>query len=129
MGKQKILVIDDSSEMLALQKHILEGDNFEVITASSGKEALNVLCEIEHPDLIILDMQLEDMNGVDFLNQLEAKIPAIMDQVPVVILTGNDDAPVSQAVGFIKKFPDVPDFLSMVHKYIDQGNLAAFNAS
>ena len=112
MAKQSILVIDDSSEMLTLQKAILEQDGFDVFTAQGGADALNVLSQIEDPSLILLDMQMEDMSGLDFLSKLEKEKPEILEHVPVVFLSGMEPPPASKAVGYIQKFPDIDIFLA-----------------
>jgi two-component system, OmpR family, response regulator CpxR len=112
--KQSILVVDDSDDMLSLQKTILEGAGYEVFTARSGGAAYKVLCEIEDPNLIILDLQMDDMSGTDFLDMLEERKPEIIEHVPVVFLSGTETPPPSKAVGHIRKFPDIDAFLERV---------------
>ena len=121
MSKQTILVIDDSSDMLALQKTILEGDGFDVLTAQSGASAFEVLSKIADLDLILLDLQMEDMSGTDFLKILEERWPEIVGRVPVVFLSGGEPPPESKAVGFIHKFPDIDVFLAAVHRFVESG--------
>jgi len=121
MTQQSILLIDNSPDMLVLQKAILESDGFRVFTAKSGKEGLEALSKIEEPNLILLDMQMDDMNGTEFLTLLEEKKPEILEHVPVVLLSGIDEPPKSRAVGFIRKFPDIDVFLQIVRQYIDDG--------
>jgi two-component system response regulator CpxR len=119
--KQSILVVDDSTDMLALQKTILEGAGFEVFTARSGAAAFKVLSEIEDPNLIILDLQMDDMSGADFLDILEERSPEIVRHVPVIFLSGTETPPPSKAVGYIRKFPDIDVFLTAVHQFIKVG--------
>ena len=119
--KQSILVIDDSPDTLLLQRTILELEGFKVFVAQSGTEALRVLSQIDEPNLILLDMQLDDMTGVDFLTLLEEKKPEIIENVPIVFLTGMDEVPKSQAVGFIRKPADKGKFLESVHRFIEMG--------
>ncbi len=76
--KKSILVIDDSSDMLNLQKAFLEMDGFQTFTARSGEEAFKVLDKIEKPDLILLDVRMDGMSGPDFLKMLEDKKPEIL---------------------------------------------------
>ena len=119
--KQSILVIDDSPDTLLLQRTILELEGFKVFVAQSGTEALAVLAQIDEPNLILLDMKLDDMTGVDFLNLLEEKRPEIIKDVPIVFLSGVDEVPKSQAVGFIRKPADKDKFLVSVHRFIEMG--------
>lgn len=119
--KKKILIIDDNADQLHLCKTILSMDDYEVVTALSGRQALALLSEIEAPDLILLDMQMEDMSGPEFLIMLEEKRPETFKIVPVVFLTAMDKVPESKAVGFIRKPYDFDKFLSAVHRFIEIG--------
>jgi len=120
--KESILVIDDSADTLILQRLVLELEGFEVFTAQTGEEAFGVLSEIDEPDLILLDMQMEDMTGLDFLTMLEEKMPKIMKAVPVVFLSGVNEVPESKAAGFIRKPTDSENFLVSVHDFIEIGH-------
>lgn len=119
LGKKRILVVDDNVDLLNLSKFILEGDDYEVFTALGGNDALVVLSKVVRPDLILLDMRMEDMSGPEFLKVLEEERPEILETVPVVFLTALDEVPVSQAVGFIRKPIDVEGFLAAVHRFIE----------
>ncbi|RNE48751.1 MtrAB system response regulator MtrA [Corynebacterium alimapuense] len=95
----KILVVDDDpsiSDMLAL---VLETEGFEPITVMDGNEAVSAFQE-HQPDLILLDLMLPGMNGVDICRaiRLESSLPIVMltaktDTVDVVLglETGADD--------------------------------------
>ena len=65
----RILVVDDQPANLLLVKAVLEPAGFQVIEARSGTEALAVAQE-RAPDLILLDMHLPDMHGLDVLRRL-----------------------------------------------------------
>ena len=119
--KKRVLIIDDNFDQLFLCKTILATDDYESITALGGREALALLSEIEKPDLILLDMQMDDMSGPEFLIMLEENCPETFKNVPVVYLTANDSVPVSKAVGFIRKPYDFDKFLSAVHRFIEIG--------
>jgi two-component system, sensor histidine kinase and response regulator len=125
--RQSILVIDDSIEMLMIQRSVLESDGFAVFTAQSGATALEVLSEIDKPDLILLDVQMEDMSGPEFLNILEQNRPQIIKDVPVVFLTAMDEAPIGKATGYIRKLMDIDKFLEAVHRFIKMGSQASYN--
>ena len=119
--QKRILVIDDSAELLSLSQMLLEMHNFEVCTAASGAKALCVLSEIAQPDLILLDMRMEDMSGPEFLVVLEQTRPDIIESVPVVFLTAMKEVPASTAVGFIRKPFEMDEFLAAVHGFIEAG--------
>jgi CheY-like chemotaxis protein len=120
--KKTILVVDDSPDMLELGKVVLESENFTVLTACCGNEAL-VLLQEEKPDLILLDMQLGDMTGNQFLELLEKQQPEMLTEVPVVFLTGTDksDIPAGRASGYIKKATGVVTLIESVHHFLRLG--------
>lgn len=120
--QEVILVIDDSSDMRLLQRTVLEMEGFKVFTAASGAEALEILAQIGPPDLILLDVQMEDMSGPDFLNVLEKTFPELLDEIPIVFLTGMDEVPESKTIGFIRKpMVDMDNFLESIHRFIQIG--------
>ncbi len=90
---QKILVIDDDRDMrLVLAKYLLKF-NYQVIEASSGKSALDIL-ERGEPDLILCDFKLGDMDGTALLTKIKEKYPSI----PVIFITGYGDIKVAVEV-------------------------------
>ena len=80
----KIIVVDDELDILDFIQLSLEADGFEVITASSGQEAL---AKIKRglPDLILLDIMMPQMNGYEVMNILKAD--KLTRNIPVIMLT------------------------------------------
>src|ERR1700691_6636585 len=68
--KEKIMVVDDEPSIRKYLRTLLELDGFEVETLPSGKEALLRVGEGERPDFIILDVLIEEMDGLETLRQL-----------------------------------------------------------
>ncbi len=120
--KASILIIDDSVDTLVVQKKTLELEGYNVFTSQSGKEGIALLGKIEEPNLLLLDMNLGDMSGTEFLKILEDTLPEIIAHVPIVFLTGQDEIPNSKAVGFIRKPVDRAKFIDQIHRYIEMGN-------
>lgn len=83
-GQGTILVVDDSVVIRKMVEIALENENYNIISVATGKEALNFLDE-NTPDLIILDIMLTDMNGLDVLKAIKAS-----KQIPVVMLSAKD---------------------------------------
>jgi CheY-like chemotaxis protein len=83
-GGKTIMVIDDSIVIRKMVEIALEEDDFRIVTATSGKEGMTVL-DAESPDLVILDMMLPDMNGIDVLKTIKAS-----KGIPVIMLSGKD---------------------------------------
>ncbi|MHC1782566.1 MAG: response regulator transcription factor [Anaerolineaceae bacterium] len=76
---RKILVVDDTHNVQVLLSDFLTSQDFEVVTASDGREAQDVLCA-ENPDLILLDIMMPNMDGYQFISHLRrtSSIPVIM---------------------------------------------------
>lgn len=123
--KNRILVIDDSADFLVLTRTILELEDYEVYTALDGNIALKILTTKALPNLILLDMRMQDMSGPEFLAKIEVVHPEILAKVPVVFLTALDEVPASRAVGFIKKPFDFERFLEAVRNYIVSGPIGS----
>ena len=87
MQKPLILCVDDEQNILDLLTVNLEGAGYEVAAATCGRDALE-LAEQQTPSLVLLDLMLPDMSGMDVLKALRAN-PATT-AVPVVILTATD---------------------------------------
>ena len=80
----KILLIDDEEAILDVFKQALVQANFDVITALTGSEGMD-LTKKEHPDVIFLDQVLPDMNGNQVLQQLKADPDT--KQIPIAMLS------------------------------------------
>lgn len=86
--KKKILVVDDEKDIVDILKYNLERENeFEVLTASNGKEALNVAESF--PDLIILDIMMPEVNGFEVCKQL--KNNPHTSKIPIIFLTAKEN--------------------------------------
>src|SRR6185436_7495991 len=82
----KVLVIDDDRDMCLLLKKFLERNNYEVIDFTSGKKAL-AWYEENSPDIVLCDLRLEDIGGLEILQKVKATNPAL----PFLIITGYSD--------------------------------------
>jgi formate hydrogenlyase transcriptional activator len=70
-GQAKILVVDDDPYILEFTSEVLASGGYEVLEASSGKDALEVIASA-HPDLVVLDVVLPDMSGFDVCKQIKS---------------------------------------------------------
>ena len=89
MERKKILIIDDDEDfgrILHSKFQLLSDFVFEI--ATTGSQGIS-LAKKYHPDLIILDIMLQDMNGIKVLNKLKQLKQTI--ETPVFILSGKDD--------------------------------------
>lgn len=83
---QRILVIDDDTDICLLLRRFLSKNGFEVAVAHNGATGLTVLEEF-HPDLVLTDFKLGDMDGATILTRIKEKFP----HLPVLIITGYSD--------------------------------------
>ena len=84
MNKQyRLLVVDDEQDVLSLLETLLKKDGHEVETATSGEEALAKM-EENIPDLVITDLYMDGMNGMQLMESIHSKTPLL----PVIILSG-----------------------------------------
>ena len=108
--QKHILVVDDDSMNLVRTKMIL-GKQYDVVLAESGEAALNKL-KTENIDLVLLDIEMPDMNGIETFERMK-ELPV---KVPVIFLTasGYEDDVMSAirlgAVNYLKK-PFYPEEL------------------
>ena len=82
--KKTVMVIDDSIVIRKMIEIALEEEDYNIITAISGKEGLETI-EKEKPNLVILDMMLPDMNGIEVLKTIKTE-----KKIPVIMLSGKD---------------------------------------
>lgn len=104
--RQRILIVDDSPENTQyLAQALIE--NYEIVVANSGKDALALLQQVPIPDMILLDLSMPDMNGYEVCKQIQLEETTMT--IPIIFLTtlGNPeneaDGLQSGAVDFISK--------------------------
>src|SRR5574341_1484200 len=88
----RILVVDDEPAVLDLLAYNLRRANYEVLTAVDGRAALH-LARDSRPDLILLDLMLPEVDGLDVCRELRRS-----SQIPIIILTARDEE-VDRVVG------------------------------
>jgi len=81
---KKILIADDRRQVVELVRVSLEGEDYKIVDASDGKEALKRV-RLEKPDLILLDVVMPKMDGFEVCRQLK-KDPQTQE-IPIIMLT------------------------------------------
>ncbi|MEW5894350.1 MAG: response regulator [Candidatus Omnitrophota bacterium] len=111
----KLLIVDDEIDIREFAKNFFQKRGIQVFTAGGGSEAADIVAN-ERPDLILLDVRMEEMTGVEFLHGLRES----EDKTRVIMVSGvEDEAIVTEAenlgiVGFIHK----PLILGELHKVV-----------
>ena len=85
-GSKTILVVDDEKAICDLIKALLEPEGFKIFMVHNGEDGLNLLLNMI-PDLIILDMNMPKMSGIEFYSKI-AKPKDASPLIPVLVLTG-----------------------------------------
>ncbi len=86
--RPKVLIVDDEMDTLLPLKRSLEVEDYIVVEALNGQEALNMV-KNEIPDIILLDLMLPGMDGYEVCSRL--KNNALTKNIPIIMLTARDD--------------------------------------
>jgi two-component system chemotaxis response regulator CheY len=116
----RILVVEDDDGIRELVDVVLSGAGYEVLTASDGAAALQVLGQAR-PDLVLLDMRMPIMDGWEFARRYRARPEP---HAPIVVLTAARDAAERAAEidanGYLGKPFDVQELLTLVSHHACQ---------
>ena len=91
----RVLVTDDEPVTRMLLKGLLRRERFEVLEAATGQQAIDVATR-EHPDLLIIDLNMPEMNGYEAISRLRTHPE--MAELPILVLTADDSAGVERRV-------------------------------
>ncbi len=86
--QKKILIVDDEPDILEFLQYNLKKEGYKVITAPDGSEAIKI-AELEKPDLIILDIMMPEMDGIETCRQL--RLHKDFADTPIAFLTARDE--------------------------------------
>lgn len=114
---KKILLVDDEESIHLLYREELEEDGYEVHSALSGEEALEKL-NIISPDLVILDINMPGMNGIDVLRRMKEMHP----HLPVILCSAyqefKQDLASWASDAYIVKSANLEELKAAVHKHL-----------
>jgi DNA-binding response OmpR family regulator len=136
-SKKTILVVDDDPAIRILLRNTLQGQGYAVRTATNGREGLDQV-EQEHPDTILLDVNMPEMDGLELCRRLKCQTETA--HIPVIFMTslGHDsDRTKGFDVGgddYVIKPVNYKELLARLKRVGDgtakrQGNTAALDAS
>jgi two-component system, OmpR family, KDP operon response regulator KdpE len=127
--KQVILVVDDEPRILRFVRANLKAAGYEVVLAAAGAEAIDA-CEQHDPDLVLLDLGLPDMDGMDLFGRIRS-----FSEAPVIMLTARDSAPAKikgldlGADDYIVKPFDVDELLARIRAVLRRSQKAGGQTS
>ena len=116
---KKILVADDEMSIRLLYSEELKEEGYEVYLAANGKEALDIVDKVSL-DLVILDIKMPEMNGIEALRQIKEKQP----DLPVLLSTAygeyRQDFATWASDEYLVKSSDLEDLKSTVKRYLKE---------
>lgn len=93
--RQKILVVDDESQIIRVMRHILSAHSYEIRTASDGEAGFELFNDWQ-PDLVITDLQMPNVDGLELCQKIRR-----ISQKPIIILSvKNDEKTIVEALDF-----------------------------
>jgi len=113
----RVLVVDDEVNIRKLYKSELEDEGYDVVTAASGAEAMNILRNTV-PDLVILDIKLDQENGLDFLRHAMELHPSLSVILNSGYSTYKDDFSSWLADAYLVKSGDTTELKSKVREVL-----------
>jgi CheY-like chemotaxis protein len=121
MNPKTILVIDDDSDLRETFALALESENYQVLLASNGKRAFEILAEHAPSRIscIVLDLMMPEMDGNEFLLRLRKERPEF-DSVPVVIATATGESSRIQQIPSGMRRIEKPMNLEDFYRVVDE---------
>lgn len=125
--KKRILIVEDNDLNLKLFRDLLTAHGYETIETKEGMEAIT-LTRSEHPDLILMDIQLPEISGLDVTRQLKAD--RSISGIPIIAVTAfamKDDEEKILSAGceaYISKPISIVPFLNTVRRFLGEQEVA-----
>jgi len=121
MTKRRILSVEDNPALAELMRTFLESEGFEVLEAGDGETAVRMAAD-EHPDLILMDLQLPGISGFEATRRIRSRYG--LARTPIVAVTGfamEMDAASAYAVGcdaYVTKPYDLDKLRETIQRYL-----------
>ena len=125
--KKRILIVEDNDLNLKLFRDLLTAHGYETIETKEGLEAIN-LTRSERPDLILMDIQLPEISGLDVTRKLKSE--EILRDIPIIAVTAfamKDDEEKILSAGcqaYISKPISIVPFLNTVRRFLGEEEVA-----
>jgi putative two-component system response regulator len=127
--KAKILIVDDEEMNVVLLEDLLQDEGYETVTARNGEEAVNIAMK-DLPDIILMDIMMPKMNGIEATNILKSNEKT--KNIPVLMLTALSDSKSKKAaveagaVDFITKPINIEDVLTTINLYLKRKDFTIY---
>jgi two-component system response regulator HydG len=130
-GRRKVLLVDDEHQALQMYGALLREDGYQVVLAADGSEAKKAVEQEERLGLVVLDLRLPDVEGLELFRWIRQRMPAL----PVIILTGYGSvesavqALKEGAYHYLTKPPETEQWRSLVKAALHRTALEEENAA
>lgn len=122
-----VLSVDDEATVLYTREHLLQAEGYSVLSASGGKQALELFSAHSRIQLVLLDYAMPDLNGLAVAREMKHLRP----YVPIVMVTGEQGASAASGASFVNevlaKGMGARQFLSKVREFIRTSPSAKHN--
>lgn len=121
MTRKKILIVEDNQLNLKLFRDLLDAHDYDTVQTADGREARG-LAEQAKPDLIIMDIQLPHISGLDLIKEFKADKK--LRNIPIIAVTAfamAEDEERIRAAGcedYLAKPISIENFVQKIHKYL-----------
>src|SRR6185503_2004365 len=95
-GMERVLIVDDDPDIVLLVSYNLTQSGFEPVVADTGRQALKIV-QNRPPDLIILDLMLPDVDGIEVCRSLRSF--DVSTRIPIIMLTARSEE-IDRVIGF-----------------------------
>jgi len=125
MTSRQVLVVEDNARNMRLFCDVLQASGYRTLEATTGEQAVDLVFE-HRPDLVLMDIQLPDIDGVEALGRVRADDG--FASVPILALTAQameGDRERFLAAGFdgyLSKPVDIAEFVATVKRYCEEGS-------
>lgn len=119
---QKILIVEDNELNMKLFNDLLEAHGYETVTTRDGTQAVGIAIA-EHPDLILMDIQLPEVSGLDITRQIKENDD--LKHVPIIAVTAfamkgdEDKIRESGCNGYVSKPISISTFIETIRSHLD----------
>ena len=94
MEPRRVLLVDDNPDLRYLTRLVIESESCEIVgEGSNGFEALSIAADLE-PDVVVIDLNMPLMNGVEATRLLRERFPDLR----IIVMTGSDDPDLSKEI-------------------------------
>lgn len=117
-----VMLVDDSTTLLSSMKSLLEKSGFDVMTSERGEDALNLARQNAKPDLVITDLNMPGMDGIELVRELRSMKDYRF--VPILLLTTESqnakrqEARAAGATGWLVKPVKYDDLMEVLNKLL-----------